>query len=304
MNLKQISMRQIDYFLAVARHLSFTEAAQSLYISQPSISKQIAQFEHEIGVGLFMRTKRAVRLTPAGTILLKELSDIQERIDTAIAKARQPNLGEEGELRIGCLDAIDTALFLRKAINDFKSAYPGIRLSIERHSFRALREKLIAGGLDLIFTLSFEIDASLDLLHDTIHKASGCIVMASNHPLASRDRLELYDLRDENFVLISREESPNAFDGVIALCRKHGFTPRIVKQLPNVESLLLSVESGLGVSIFESSIRLFHNENFKFFEVENDVVSVVMAYKKGNYNPAVSLFANTVLQRAKEGAES
>jgi DNA-binding transcriptional LysR family regulator len=119
-------------------------------------------------------------------------------------------------------------------------------------------------------------------------------------PLAGRDRVDLSDLKDENFVLISREESPNAFDSVVALCRKHGFTPKIVKQLPNVESLLLSVESGLGVSLFESSIRLFHNENFKFFELDDNIVSVVMASKKSNFNPAISLFTNTVLQQSSE----
>lgn len=294
-NFKQISMPQIDYFLAVARHLNFTEAAKSLYISQPTISKQIAQFEKEIGVQLFLRTKRFVRLTPAGTVLLKELSGINEQIQSAIAKSKQPNLGEDSTITIVCLDAMDTELFLRKTITEFKTKYPGVKLVLERHSFKALREKLINGSVDLVFTLSFEIDDSLGIIWDSIHKSNTSVMMAASHRLASRNDLTLSDFKDENFVFISREESPKGYDSVISLCRMHGFTPKIVKQLPNIESLLLCVESGLGVSLFDATIRLYNRENFKLLELEDDYVSVVMAWKKENLNTAVSLFTNMVL---------
>jgi len=174
-NLNQISLRQIEYFLAVARHLNFTEAAKSLYVSQPSISKQISLFEHEIGTPLLIRTKRSVRLTPAGTVLLKKLRGIHEQIDAAITKALQPNLGEDTSIAIGCLEAMEIGVFLRRAINEFKSQYPGVKVILERHTFRALREKLIHGDLDLIFTLSFEIESLRGILYDHIQKTKPCI---------------------------------------------------------------------------------------------------------------------------------
>ncbi len=79
--------------------------------------------------------------------------------------------------------------------------------------------------------------------------------MAASHPLAGREGLKLEDLRDEGFVMISREESPRVFDSSIALCRAHGFAPNIIKQMPNVESVLLSVESGVGVTLLDTSGR-------------------------------------------------
>jgi len=300
-NLNQISMRQIDYFLAVARHLNFTEAAKALYVSQPAISKQIAQLEHDIGVALFLRTKRSVRMTPAGTVLLKELSDVNERIQAAVAKAQHPDLGLDASITIGCLEAMEIGVFLRRAINDFKSSYPGVRVVLERHSFRTLREKLIHGDLDLIFTLSFEVADTPGILSDAVQGARPCVLMSAAHPLAARDQIVLSELKDENFVFISREESPRAFDGTIDMCRRHGFTPRIVKQLPNVESLLLCVESGLGVCLFDSTIRLYNSENFRTFDLEERAIDVVMAWRRENLNQGVALFTNQV-SRELQGA--
>lgn len=292
MNLKQISLIQIDYFLAAAHYLNFTEAAKSLYISQPSLSKQIAIFEKQIGAQLFIRTKRSVRLTPPGAVLLQELSGVKKHIENAIEKARQPNLGENSTIIIGCLEAMDTDKFLPQMINDFKAKYPRVKLIFERHSFKTLREKLINNSLDLIFTLSFEIDDSLGILWDVVYRSGTSIVMSASHPLAQRTELALSEVKNEDFVLITRDESPRGFDSVISICRKNGFTPNVVKQLPNVESLLLSIESGLWVSLFDSNIRLYKKDKFRLFPIDDDFLDVVMAWKKENLNPSIPLFTN------------
>ncbi|WAG63086.1 LysR family transcriptional regulator [Clostridium estertheticum] len=290
-----MTLLQIDYFFAIAKYLNFTEAAKSLYVSQPSLSKQIAILESEIGVQLFYRTKRDVRLTPAGVVLFKELSGISERIERAIEKSRKPDLGENGTITIGCLEAMDTSIFLPIIVKKFKEKYPSVNVVFERHTFKMLREKLINGTLDIIFTLSFEINDSLGLLWENVYKQNSSIVMDASNPLSHKKDLVFEDFKDENFIMISRHETPNGFDGIISLCRKHGFTPKIVKELPNVESLLLCVESGLGISLVDSNIRMHDNENFKFFKLKDDFISVVMAWQKENMNPVVPLFTNNVL---------
>ncbi|QCX33302.1 LysR family transcriptional regulator [Caloramator sp. E03] len=297
MNFAKITLLQIEYFLAVAKYLNFTEAAKSLYISQPSLSKQIALLEQEIGTPLFLRGKRNVHLTPAGEVLFKELRGIKEGIENAIDKCRQAGLGENCTMTIACLDAMDTAMFLPEIIKRFRKQYPNITLFFERHTFKTLREKLINGSIDVVFTLSFEIDDALGILYEEICKVNSSIVMSSQHPLANREYLTLEDVRGENFVLITRDESPRGFDSVINVCRKHGFTPHIVKQLPNVESLLLSVELGIGITLFDSSIRVHNKNELKFFKIEDDIISIVMAWRKENLNPAVPLFVNSVLNK-------
>ena len=166
----------------------------------------------------------------------------------------------------------------------------------EKHSFKALREKLMGGSLDIIFTLSFEIEDAPDIVYDTIFNSKSSIVMSTGNPLSKKEYITFEDIRDEDFVFISRDESPKGFDGVISLCRSHGFTPNIVKQLPNIGSLLFSVESWLGIAILDFNIRM-KNSNLKHFEIENDQIAIVMAWKKDNMNPSVSLFTNSVLSR-------
>lgn len=299
MNYKGITLLQIEYFFAVARHLNFTEAAKSLYVSQPSLSKQIAILEKEIGIQLFFRTKRDVRLTASGMILLKEMGGVIEFIENAIEKSKKPDLKENSTITIGCLEAMDTSTFLPTIINKFKLKHPSINLVLERHSFKTLREKLVNKTLDIIFTLSFEIDDSLGILSDIVHKGNGCIVIDKSHPLASKKNLTLKDIKDENFVIISRDESPKGFDAIISICRKHGFAPKIVKQLPNAESLLLSVESGLGIALLDSNIRINNNDNIKAFKIDSDFIGVMMAWKKENMNTTIPLFINSLLKEAE-----
>lgn len=295
MNHKGITLLQIDYFIAVAKYLNFSEAARRVYTSQPSLSRQILQMEKELGVELFFRTKRNVRLTPAGTVLLNEIRGISEQIESAFEKCIRPNLGENSSITIGCLEAMDTGRFLTQLIKGFKQEHPNVEIILERHSFKVLREKLDKEQLDIIFTLSFEVDNDPAIVWDTVYKQHTCLLMATNHPLAQIENLSLGDFKDETFVLLSRDESPNGYDGIIAQCRKHGFTPRVVRQLPNIESLLLSVESGLGVAMVDQNIRMHHPENFKMYELKDDSLSVVMAWQKANLKPAVSLFSNTIL---------
>lgn len=294
--LGQVTILQIDYFLAVAQYLSFTEAAKMLYTSQPSVSKQISSLERQIGTDLFYRTKRSVHLTPAGEILLKELTGINELISNAIQAAKDGSLSHNSSISIGCLDALDTGIFLNCVVNKFKCEHSNISLNFERHSFKVLREKLLNGSLDLIFTLSFEIDSSLNLNYKSVFKTKSSIIMSKNDPLASRENVTMEDLKDKDFIMISREESPQGFDGIVTLCKEHGFSPNIVKQLPNIESILLCVESGMGVTILDSTIRLHNKENFKLYPIDNDFLDLFVVWKKDNVKPAILTFIDELPQ--------
>ena len=89
---------------------------------------------------------------------------IEKAIESAVEKSRKPDLGQDGTITIGCLEAMDTGIFLPSILKKFKEKYFGVNVVFERHSFKILREKIINGTLDIIFTLSFEIDDSLGIL--------------------------------------------------------------------------------------------------------------------------------------------
>lgn len=295
MGFGKITLQQIGYFNAVVKHLNFTEAAKSLYVSQPSLSKQIAMLESEMCVQLFYRTKRDVRLTTAGLVLYRELGGISDVIQKAIDKTKKAGFAQSGSITIGVLEAMETQMFLPKVIEEFIHKYSDVNVIIERYSFKKLREKLISGAIDVMFSLSFELDDSLGVISNTVYRANAYILMGKSHPLAIRDQLGVSDLKKEKFVIISRDESPRGFDAIVGLCHKHGFTPNIVKELPNIGSILSCVEVGIGVSLVDCNIRLYGKDQFKCYKIEEETIDVVMAWRKENLNPVIPVFTHDVV---------
>lgn len=295
MNYHNINIQQIDYFLAVAKHLNFTEASRSLYISQPTLSKQIALFEDEINAKLFTRNKRKVSLTPAGELLYSKLGSIIEELDFVLNQANQVSSGFDLMLNIGCLDALDTSDFLVRSTELFKEKYPKIQISFERASFKNLRDKMLNNEFDLTFTLSFEVEGIDDLEYRDIWETSSSIITSDKHPMAKRKNLTLEDFKEESFVVLSREETPNGFDGIISLCRQHGFTPKITKYVTNIESLILCVETGIGVALVDTNVQLNSKSKIIKHQVDNDFIRVVAVWRKDTKNPAVKLYEEMLL---------
>lgn len=299
MNYKKITLVQIEYFLALARYLNFTEAAKNLYISQPSLSKQIASLERSIGVELFYRNKRDVRLTASGLVLLREIGGVIEIIESSIEKSKNTNLCDNITLVIGCLDGIDSSKLLIPFIKKFREKYPTKNIVLKKYSFKILREKLINGSLDIAFTLSFEIEGYSGMISNIIYKGNSIIIMDKSNPLSKRENVLINDLKEEPFLAISRNESPNGFTRVINSCRRVGFTPKIEKQLPNIESILESVEAGMGVAIFDSNFKFNSGGNIKLFKIDDDYIDIIMTWKKDNMNTGIPIFSDFILKEIK-----
>lgn len=298
MSFKGITLTQIEYFLTVSECLSFTEAAKKSFTSQPSLSRQIANMENQLGVKLFYRTKNNIRLTPEGGVLYHSLSGVTKQIDDALRGCRHPDLLEDSVIRIGCYEGLDMGLVLQGLLTSFKAAYPSVRLIIWRHSFKELREKLEKGELDVIFTLSFEADNDKNIMWDEIYRQQACVLISSRHPMAAKDELGLESFADETFLILSREESPAGYDGILEACKNAGFVPRKLVELPNLESILLSVEAGAGVTLVDENLQTARKENYKLCRVENDYNYVVMASRRNNRKQELVIFDNYILEHA------
>lgn len=162
-----------------------------------------------------------------------------------------------------------------------------------------LREKLINGSLDIAFTLSFEIEGYSGMISNSIYKGNSIIIMDKSNPISKRERILIEDLKDEPFLAISRNESPNGFDRAINSCRRGGFTPKIEKQLPNIESILASVEAGIGVAILDSNFKFNNNEDIKLFKIDDDYIDIIMTWKKDNMNTGIPIFSEYLMKEIK-----
>ena len=134
---------QMRYFITVAECLSVTEAADRLYLSQPALSRHIAQMEAELNVPLFLRTRNTIRLTPAGQVLLEGLRQIYGDYRGLLERVEAVNAGVRGELRLGLLEEQLLPAPVRRALRHIETEYPNMKVRLSRHSFRALREGLL-----------------------------------------------------------------------------------------------------------------------------------------------------------------
>ena len=294
MDYQNIRIQQIEYFLAIAKHLNFTDASKSLYISQPTLSKQIALFEKAINAQLFERNKRSVSLTPAGLILYDKLGSVLNEIDLAIEQARHVSEGYNGRLKIGCLESLDAGEFLVSSSEYFKEQVPEVLLTYEKHTFKELRNLMLTNELDIVFTLSFETENLPNFEYRNVWETNSSIVMSKKHPLAKRKNLSLKDVKEQAFIMLSRDNSPNGFDGIVQLCKLQGFTPKVAQFVPNIQSLLLSVECNQGIAILDANFKFPSTSNVVQHLMKNDFISVVAVWRKDNTNPAVKLYVDTL----------
>ena len=152
-----MTSQQIQYFLSAAKHSNFTKAAEEFFTSQPTVSRQIAMLEEELGFPLFYRHGKALHLTPGGLVMLSEFTQQKTSMQNAIQRVAEINNGFEGTLRIGFLSSFDTDYYVYPPSLSFSSRFPNITLTLEGASFAPLRQRLYNGEYDLIICRMFSI---------------------------------------------------------------------------------------------------------------------------------------------------
>lgn len=288
-----MDLRQLRYFIEVAEHLNFTEAAKHLYIAQSAVSQQIADLEKKLGVQLFIRNKRSVQLTNAGNVLLQEAIQLINKSEEAIKKTRQAELGIIGNLSIGFLGYTEK-IFLPYLIRRFRGNYPQIDLHIDQYNHGMLIEALNTGELDIGFTLGFGVDKISGLERKNIFTEKLSVVMYRDHPLADKSSIKISDLADERFIVLNRQESPQGFNQTLLICANNGFSPNIVSEPRLLSTVLMLVDTGMGIAILPKSLKLYSSPSLHFVDIEGDQdeYELVVAWKKTNMNKSISLFLN------------
>jgi DNA-binding transcriptional LysR family regulator len=288
---------QIEYFLTVAKCKSFSEAASKLYVSQPAVSKQISLLENELGMQLISR-KPSIQLTREGAVMLETFNQMDILFKQSLEQLRK---SQRQKLRIGFLQGVDVSEVIGPAMQKFREYYPNVDLSIDCDTHINLNADLFKGNLDIVIT--FEPEAHKDgVAHMDICQNNYAIVMHSNHRLAKKEasHIDIKELRSEQFLVVET----NDFDHVVAnyiafLCTKFGITTEQIKCVPDVESLLLNVEIGLGVALLSKTPRFINNPSVKCIPLEDAMVNVVAIWKKDNPNALIPIFTRFLVEKAQ-----
>ena len=295
-----MTLNQLKYFIAVVRCLSFTEAAKSLFMTQPALSRQIQAMEAELGTQLFIRDKKTLKLTPGGSALYSKLPDFLRQYEEMMEDARNANRDFEGQLRIGFLDIYDASQLFPPVVEAFQRNHRGIRLTMERFSLGELPERLYEGKLDIICTYGFSLFDKPDLVTVNVQKFDSCIMFNKDHPLANKPDLTMDDLRQERFIQLGSEASQEGYQYIANLISRGGISPE-VQYVEKNDDVLLWVEMGCGIAVTSDRTVERHNPKVVIRELNMPEVKghdVTVAWRRSNYNPAIALFMELMEKEA------
>jgi len=243
---REIEIRHLRYFLAVAETLHFSKAAERLGMAQPPLSQQIRRLEQLVGHRLFDRTTRGVKLTLAGQLLADRARSTLEKVQDDLEQVRRLGRGEEGTITIGFSGSVMFTEF-PAAIESYRRRYPKVELRLRELATGAQIPALLGGTLDLGFLRDGDPTPGIQM--STVLREPYVAVLPAAHALARKRSLHVGDLRDQPFIFFARRMGPLAFDRTMACCEKSGFRPNIVQDAPQWPTLVRLVAAGLGVSL-------------------------------------------------------
>ncbi len=245
-----MQLEQLRYFLAVARHLSFTRAAEALPLSQPSLTNQIRKLERELGVELFERTTRRVRLTPAGEKLVAEAQEILNLVEATELEMHEYSGLKRGRVLIGTIPTVG-AFSLPPLLAEFRRGFPGIELAIQEEGSDVLLDMLLDETIDVAVITAAEAHPSGALERRCLVLDEMVVLLPDGHRLAGRAAVALGELASEQFVLFKPGYGLRRI--VVDACAAAGFHPTIAFETSQRETIYGMVQEGLGITLLPRS---------------------------------------------------
>ncbi len=249
-----VTLRQLDYLVAVAEHGTVTAAAQALHLSQSTVSTAIADLEHILKISLFVRHARGLSLTRDGEMVLAEARHLLR--DAANLERRAAGLRGElaGELHIGCYSTI-APLLLPAVVTEFMHRYPAVDVNFSEGSQNALLEEMDQGKSDVAVMYAYRFRDRLTDLGHTATKLTAVpphVLLHPEHRLAQSDTVSLRDLAGEPYILFDLEPGGQYF---LSLFDAEGVRPDIRFRTPNSELVRCLVARGAGYSLLSQRPR-------------------------------------------------
>ncbi len=294
-----ISMLQIYYFLEVASCNSFTNAAQHLYTTQSTLSKNISSLEKALDVQLFIRNSNRLFLTEAGQYLYQNWQNMLNDLEKEVAECRVLQGGHVNSFTIGVLDSYDWEKVSFPIVHRFVRKYPNINISTVACEAQEIRKGLISGNLDLAFTVLYDLEQldSEEFSSVIINRCPHSVCMLPENPLCEKELLEVSDLKNSNFVDISPLHTPSHSGMVRDLCQKYGFAPRFVRFTTNALSLPSNLINKEDIFICDRYFRGYQNPSFQSLQYRpliNTASGVAIIWKKNNQKDMLKDFVEII----------
>lgn len=287
-----MEIHQLRYFCSVAETGSFTRAAEREQIAQPSLSQQIIKLEEELGVRLFDRLGRTVRLTDPGQIFLPRARAILNELRAAKEEVTDTQSSVSGAISVGVIPTI-APYFLPARINSFCRKYPQASITVFEDVTARLLDRLRAGLVDLaIMALPAR---GHDLESFPLRTERLFAILPKNHRLAKKPSLSVKELRNDAFLLLRDDHCFR--ETALTACKRARLVPRVVFESGQFSSILAMVGAGLGISIVpEMALERRPDCCFVLVDDERASRTIGVAVLKGHFLTGVQRAFLTHLQ--------
>ncbi len=287
-----MELRHLRYFVTVAEELNITKAAVRLNVSQPPLSRQIRDLENELGLVLFERSPKEVRLTPVGRVFFKEARGVLRQAAEAVRKARAFGRAKASELRVGYAPS-PTVEILPQALRAFQKAAPKARVELLDQSTEESLAGLSAGTIDLALVVRPPLKRRRGLVFEKLMELSVGIIVPREHRFARRRSVTLDEALSEPLVPYIRKGYADYHHWLSGVLKRTRQKPRLVTAVDGAISLIAAVEAGQGIGFAPSTFATVAGRRVRFVPL-SPAPPLVVGYimREAHRNEILETFIN------------
>ena len=293
-----MNLQHLRYFVVVAECLNFTKAAELLYITQPCLSRHISNLELELGVVLFDRDKRSISLTESGKQLLSETYPLIRSYERLVSKMREGSQTGKIKLSIGYNGWLEPVYF-QYFLKEFISENPQIDVHIRKSNLVENMELVKNDEIDLMLGLFSGRESMSGLCTKTITPITSVLVVNREHILAGKTSVNFHDIKNEAFVVLTRELRPFVIDRFNSYFTDRGVTPGIIRHAEDRMDYYTLIEAGIGVGL---TCSLYATPEPDFPDLvyipvsDHEILYYFIVWNEMNTSPAITTFCEKITE--------
>ena len=287
-----MELRHLRYFIAVADELSFSRAAEKLHIAQPPLSQQIQALETELGVRLFDRQSRPLRITQAGQVFLSEARVTLEKLEQAVTTTQLVHQGKLGYLTVGFTSSMANGI-LPTIMRTFQQEYPNVKLILREKNCNVQIQGLRDRDTDIVFVYQdYQSVQANDLEVMPLSQESLVVVLPVKHQLANKSELSIVDLANEEFVMPLSHVTFSLAEQIEYLFAQAELKPKISQQALFMVTILGLVAGGMGISILPASVQNLQRQGVVYCPIREKTTTnqLIAAWRRADQSPILRQF--------------
>ncbi|WP_439687971.1 HTH-type transcriptional regulator CatR [Cupriavidus oxalaticus] len=291
-----MELRHLRYFQVVAQEMNVTRAAERLHMAQPPLSRQIRQLEEEVGVALFDRVGRGLRLTEAGRFLLEQTTQLTQRLEETIEGTRRIGRQEKRWFGIGFVPSVLYGV-LPNLIRELRATAEHVEVGLAEMITIEQVEALKSGRIDLGFGRIALKDAAIQ--QQVVLTEPLVVARSAAHPAPTPAALTKEALAEQPLILYPARPRPSYADHLLSLFHAQGLQPRVVQEANELQTALGLVAAGVGIALVPHSVQRLHRDDVRYAAIDAPgfVSPVIMSYRAGDASPFLTRTVKWVMQQ-------